>query len=235
MKKIGIMLFLITLVVGLVVSNIFSWGRASGDIFNFSFNFKGVKGSGNSASETRDLRDFHAIEVGGIFKVEVVAQKDFAVQVEADDNLLKLIETEVRDGVLVIKTTKKISPKRPMIVRISAPQINDLQVSGAASISVQDLKNARLNVDASGASKVKVSGESTALNVDASGASNIDAASLASETAVVDASGASRAEVNVSRELKADASGASKVTYAGAPASVIEKTSGASSVRLKTD
>lgn len=230
MKKIGIFLFLMTLAIGLVVSNIFSFGRASSPLFNFSFNFKGVKGSGVSATERRDLSDFTAVDVGGVFQVEITAQKDFGVEIEADDNLMEYIKTEVRGGVLKIRTEKKISTRNAIRIRISAPAIERLDVSGAAKVGLVDLKGGDLTIDSSGASKVTATGEAAKLVVDVSGASKIDASGLQAATASVDASGASRVNVNVTGELRSDASGASKITYHGTPSSVVTKTSGAAKV-----
>jgi len=233
MKKIGIFLFLMTLAIGLVVSNIFSFGRVSGDFFNFSFNFKGVKGSGVMTTEKRDLSDFNAVDVGGIFQVEITTQKDFGVEIEADDNLTGYIKTEVRNGVLRIRTEKKISTRNAIRVRISAPAIDRLEVSGAAKVNVVDLKESELTIDSSGASKVTATGEAAKLIVDVSGASKIDAGGLQAASAVVDASGASHVSVNVTGELRSDASGASKVTYSGTPANLVTKTSGAAKVSAK--
>ena len=129
MKKIGIIIFAVALVIGLVVSNIFSFGRATGRIFNFSIDFSDEKGSGKIATERRDLKGFKGVEVGGVFQVEITAGKDFEVEVETDDNLLALIETEVDDGVLEIGSKGRISPTDKILVRISAPDINDLEVS----------------------------------------------------------------------------------------------------------
>ena len=55
MKKIGIVIFVVALVIGLVVTSMFSFGRATGRLFNFSFNFSGVHGSGNLGSEKRSV------------------------------------------------------------------------------------------------------------------------------------------------------------------------------------
>jgi hypothetical protein len=51
--------------------------------------------------------------------------------------------------------------------------------------------------------------------------------------AAVDVSGASHVTVNATEEIKAEASGASKVSYVGEPKNVIKNTSGASSVKQK--
>lgn len=233
MKKIGIIIFAAALVIGLVVSNMFSFGRASGNLFNFSMNLGSVHGSGNVTSEKRNLTGFKAVDVGGVFQVEITAQKEFSVEVLGDDNLLPLIKTEVDDSTLRIDTERRISPTSPVRVRISAPDIENLQVSGVANVTMNDVKNSALAVDSSGASKIAITGETSKLTIDVSGASKIDAENLKAIDASVDSSGASKINVNVSGELRTDLSGASKVTYTGTPTNVVTKKSGASSVSQK--
>ena len=233
MKKIGIIIFAVALVIGLVVSNMFSFGRTNERFFKFEFNFGSVRGNGNAATDKRDLAGFKSVEVGGTFDVEITAQKDFSVTVEADDNLIPLIRTEVSGGTLHIEADKRLSSKNPIRVRISAPDIEKLDVSGVANVTVADLKNSALSIGSSGASKVKLAGETAKLTVDVSGATKIDAAELKTIDAVIDSSGASHVDVNVSGELRADGSGASKITYVGTPSNIVKKTSGASNVSQK--
>lgn len=233
MKKVGIIIFASALIIGLVVSNIFSFGRMSDSLFHFSVNFSGEKGSGKIVTQQRDLKGFKAVEVGGVFLVEITAQKDFSLEIETDDNLLPLIKTEVNDGVLTIESEGRLSPTNQIKVRISAPDIDDLDVSGAANLTLNDVKNSSLSVEASGASKLKLAGETTRLTVDVSGASKLDAEELKASKADVEASGASRIDVNVSEDLSVDASGASNIVYSGTPSSLHKKTSGASHVSQK--
>ncbi len=232
MKKFGLIIFILALTLGLIFANIFSFGKMTTKFFNFSIN-EGVSGSGNVTTEKRDVTDFQEIEVGGVFEVEVTAQKDFSVEIEADDNLLPLIKTEVSGGVLRLETEKGISTKNPIRVRISAPNIENLDISGASKVSLANLKNENLQIDSSGASKIIVAGETENLTVDVSGASKIDAENLKSENASIDASGASKVSVFVANELKSDASGASSIIYSGSPKNLIKKTSGVSSIKEK--
>ena len=233
MKKLGIIIFASALVIGLVVSNIFSFGHTAHSLFNFSINFSGEKGSGKIVTEKRSLSGFKGVDVGGVFHVEITAQKDYGVEIGTDDNLLRLIRTEVNDGVLEIESEERLSPTNKILVRVSAPDINALEVSGAAKVTLNGLKNSGLAVEASGASKLKIAGETAKLTVEASGASKIDAEDLRSVNATIDGSGASNVDLDVSGELMADLSGASKVVYAGNPTAVHKKTSGAGSVSQK--
>jgi len=234
MKKLGFVIFIFALIVGVSLAGLFSWGKASAEGFSFNFNFGGgVKGSGNVGTENRDIKGFKSIDVSGVFNVEVVAQKDFSVQVEADDNLLQYIKTEVHDGVLEISTTKRIKSKNGLKIRIAAPDLEGVEASGVAKILVSDLKNANFKVDTSGASKVELAGVTDKLNIEVSGASKIDAENLTARAATIDSSGASKINVFATESVRVDASGASKITYSGGATEVVKNVSGASSVSAK--
>lgn len=232
MKKFGIIIFIVAILIGVGFSSLFSFGRVSGKIFNFSFGSR-VQGSGVARTEVRDVGKFQGVDVSGIFEVEIISGKDFDVQVDADDNLLQYIKTEVDSGVLQISSTKRLKSDMPIRVRVSAPDINTIEGSGATSISLTGVKNSELKVDTSGASKVKLAGETTLLSVEVSGASKIDAQGLKAESASVDASGASNADIFVTGKLVSDASGASKIAYSGNPAIVEKNATGASKVYQK--
>ena len=233
MKKWGFLIFATALILGVVVSSLFSFGRISGKFTNFSLKVGSVKGSGQMGTEVRELSGFRKIDASGVFQVEIVAQKDFSVEVEADDNLLQYITTEVRHGALHLETERKLNTSNPIRVRISAPDIEGIETAGAANVILTELKNGSLEIDSSGASKIKVSGETAKLVVDVSGATQVDAVGLAAENANVEASGASTVELLVNGNLKTNASGASTIRYAGSPRDVVKKSSGASTVSPK--
>lgn len=230
MKKFGILIFIFAIVIGVALANVFSFGRTTSRFFNFQIDFGKVKGSGNVITQTRDISGFDALDISGAMEVEVVAQKEFSVQIEGDDNLLEFIRTEVRGSKLYIDSQKRYSTNGRIRVRIGAPNIERLDVSGASIVSVADLKSSSLTVDSSGASKIKVTGQTDELTVDMSGASKLEAFDLKARNANVDASGACQMSVFVSEDLKADLSGASKLNYEGTPKNVKKKTSGASSI-----
>lgn len=229
MKKIGLIVFIVAVGIGVTVASLFSWGKATESIVNFKVNFGAEKGSGNVASERRDVSGFSKIDVSHVFHVEVTAQKEFGIEVEADDNLLQFIKTEVRGDTLHIELDERVKTGNPMRVRVSAPDIDRIDASGASRVNVSNLKNSELTIDTSGASKINVAGETGNLTVDVSGASQLELGGLSAATANIEASGASQVNVNVANELIADASGASRITYAGSP-KVQKSTSGASSI-----
>src|SRR5688500_11474559 len=113
MKKIGLIVFILALAMGVTISSIFSFGRSAGKVFSFS-HWGGEKGSGSVRTERREVSGFKAVDVSGALEVEITTQKDFGVEVEADDNLLSLIRTEVDGETLVIKTEKSFKTGNPL-------------------------------------------------------------------------------------------------------------------------
>lgn len=222
MKKLGLIVFVIALSIGLF----FATGCNVG-------NLGSVQGSGNAKSEKRNVSGFKQIEAGGAVTLEIDAQKDFSVELEADDNLLPLIKTEVSGDTLKISTEDRISSKTKIIVKISMPELTSLDISGASGAVVSNVKTDSLKLEASGASKIKISGEANNLESGANGASGIDAEGLTVNDADVVASGASNITVSAANNLKADASGASTILYTGEPKNVEPTSSGASSVKKK--
>ena len=225
MKKLGLLVFILALTIGLIFTSNCSFGGFD--------NFTGVKGSGTSKTEQRNVTGFTRIDAGGAMNVEVDAQKDFSVTVEADDNLLQHIKTEVNGETLKIYSEGKISPTAKLNVKISMPAIEGLNLSGASDGKVTNVRADSLELKASGASEVMISGEAKTLEAEASGASAIDAENLNVEDANVEASGASKAIVSATNELKVDASGASKISYTGEPKNIQQNSSGASSINKK--
>ena len=104
---------------------------------------------------------------------------------------------------------------------------------GAAHVTLNGLKNSSLAVDSSGASKIRIAGETAKFTAETSGASKVNADDLRAVDASIDGSGASNVDINVSGELNVDLSGASNVNYSGTPTAVHKKTSGAGSVSQK--
>ena len=195
--------------------------------------FNATTGSGTMKLEKRALPTFTAVEISGAYDVEIVAQKDQNFEVEGDDNLLPLIKTDVKDGVLKIYNENSFSTKHKLRVRISLSSLEGISTSGASDIVASNVKSEEFDINASGAGNMQVSGETKTLKVDISGAGQIDAKDLRAQKVTITSSGAAQADVYASEELRANVSGAGNVTYYGNPKTVSEDTSGAGSISKK--
>lgn len=215
-------------------------------------------GSGTSlfAQETRTLplKNFDSFKLSAAFVIDV-RPGDFSVKAEGEARDLDDLVADVRNGELDIhfkekdKSWWKNNRRERVTLTIRMPSLKGIRLSGATrsdiegfstdklDISISGASNARIDVkakqvdlDLSGASTVNLTGSAGEIKGSVSGATSFQAGDFAVERALIDASGASSAHVNVKEALSAHASGASKIRYRGRPA-VQANTSGASSVR----
>jgi hypothetical protein len=187
-------------------------------------------GSGVMKVEKRTVPSFTSLSVSGAYDIEIVVQKDQNVELEGDDNLLPLISTDVRGGVLEVSNSQSLSTRNNLRLRIAVPSLEGISSSGASDIVISSVKSDGFDIDISGAGSLKVSGETKALGIKLSGAGDVDAKDLHAQTVNVKSSGSATADVYATEELRADVSGAGSVNYYGDPKSVKEDTSGAGSV-----
>jgi hypothetical protein len=177
----------------------------------------GVHGSGVRKSEKRDLPAFTAIETSGAFEVEVNCQKPASLEIEADDNLLPLVQTDVRDGVLRVNTTKGYSSSGGIVLRITVPDLVSVKSTGAGKFNIAGVKNDAFEIKSTGAATVVASGQSKSVKISSTGAGTIDAHNLRASDADVSVTGAARVDVYATDELDVTVSGAGRVNYSGNP------------------
>jgi len=216
-----------------------------------SCNVIGEIGSGNVIREERKVSSFNGIEVSGAFDVKLIQGTVSSVVIEADDNLMPLIRTEVRGSTLVIDNKKPISHSKGLKVFITFTELKSIDLSGAVDIESQgkltlpelsisgsgasdgklEMDVRKLSIDCSGGSKLKLSGSAKDVEVDASGAVDLFAYDFPAETYKLSISGAGKAEINISKELNVDISGAATVHYKGNPTKNVQDISGAGTVK----
>lgn len=177
----------------------------------------GVAGSGNRQKEKRTVAAFTSIATEGAYEIEFVAQAPLNLEIEGDDNILPLITTDVTNGVLHIKSKESFSTRKPISLKISAPNLEGLSAQGAGSVEITGLKNEKFGLDVDGAPSVRVSGETKLLELKTNGAGKIDTHKLRADRAVVESNGVAKVDVYAATDLDVTVSGPSRVTYHGDP------------------
>ena len=191
-----------------------------------------VHGSGNRQSEKREIASFKSIVTDGAFDITIVSQKELALEVEGDDNVLPMVGTDVSGSVLHIKNRSSYSVSQPIKISISVPNLEAVTANGAGRIKISGLKNERFELDVNGAPALETSGETQFLKIKANGAGNIDARRLRATKADVNSNGVTSIELYAREQLDVVVSGPSTVTYEGDP--VVNKTvNGPGSVQKK--
>jgi hypothetical protein len=196
---------------------------------------KGVQGSGNRKTEKRELPAFKVIDTTGAYEVEVMCQKPASFEIEADDNILPLIKTDVRDGVLYVTSEKSYNPSRAVTLRISLPELTAVSSRGAGEVTIQDAKSDDLKIESTGAASIKAAGKVKNATISSSGAGDIDANRLQAEKARVTVAGAASVSVYATEQLDVSVAGVGSVTYGGNPKTVNKSVSGIGSVNQKEE
>lgn len=204
---------------------------------------------------TRTLKvlDFTKLSMGSAFKIDVKQGSSFRVTVSGKDDDLDDLEYGVNNNTLRIGYKNNSWRKNRETVRVSVtmPSLDGVDFSGAsvakvggfekgrgmaisvsgASKVVMDFTVDKVFVDLSGASRLTLLGRAEVLQGELSGASTFDGKDFPVKEADLEASGASSASVVANSSLRADASGASRISYAGSAREVRSSSSGASSIR----
>ncbi|MGV0921210.1 head GIN domain-containing protein [Empedobacter falsenii] len=194
-----------------------------------------VEASSNTVTETRKVASFEGIDVSSAISV-IVEDGNYngQISVEAPDNIMNRITTEVKNGVLVMKINGTVNLKNSSIkIKFPHQKLRSFNLSGATNVTVLptqkvekmavdlsgasnlklDVVSNSISVDNSGASSMKISGNVQDLNISVSGASSFVGKELKAANVVVDCSGASSTTVWAVNNLTADSSGASSVRY----------------------
>ncbi|MEI6738506.1 MAG: DUF2807 domain-containing protein, partial [Pseudomonadota bacterium] len=107
---------------------------------------KKVTGSGVYKTETRAATGFNGIKLSASADVVIVQNGTEGITIEAEDNILPLISTEVERGSLVIKWTEKslnVSHKK-LNITVNVKGIEEISVAGSGNIKSDALKTPRL-------------------------------------------------------------------------------------------
>ncbi len=204
----------------------------------FDVNFgQGKMGNGVVATENRTVtEDFSEVSAQEGIDVFVTQGNDFSIEVEADENVLDLIGTDIRNGKLKIHAIENIG-RATKRVYVTLPEVTGLYASSGADLVTRNVIRAnRIALDASSGADIKASlvaeeveadsssgadirleGEAEMLRADASSGSAIKAREFSVRVCYADASSGADIDVNVSQSLIADASSGADISYTGNP------------------
>jgi len=213
----------------------------------------GERGSGNVVTETRPVSNFRAIEIDYPAEVLVKQGSQESLEIEAEDNLLPNLKTEVKNGTLEIfykrENGKRVHPTKTVKITIVVKDLTDVaftsageltvdqlktdkldvSLSGAGNVALDDVQVKTLEVSLSGAGSLNASGTADDLDLSISGFGDFSGADLHGKVARVHISGAGSATVWVDEDLTAGISGAGSISYYGT-ADVTKQISGVGGV-----
>ena len=152
-----------TLLVALLLAQMFAPGQAQA---------ASVQGSGNSATELRTLDTFEAVALSGAMDLVVRQGAQQSVQVQADDNLLPLLETVVEPGrngsTLKVRWKREgvfsgwgsgsngIQTRSKVLITVVVPKLSALAVAGSGDVRLETFNTPSLQLSMSGSGDARL-------------------------------------------------------------------------------
>jgi hypothetical protein len=202
--------------------------------------FTGISGSGNVISEERKVESFNSISVSAGLNLFIKQDGSETLKIEAEDNIVPLIITEVKNGKLEIHYKQFLSlgftATRPVNIYVTVKELNEIKASSGASVKTEEInsgdikvslssgasgtlivKSASIDANASSGTLIRISGKTDSQNIRLSSGGSYDALDLISKSAVADVSSGASAKINASDKLDVNISSGGIVQYKGTP------------------
>jgi len=203
-----------------------------------------VAGKGALEKYEITVGEYNRIRAEGVCEIQYYAAPLKTVTLEVQPNLREYYVVEVKNGELIISTTKSISynsGKTPVLT-VSTPVLNSLILDGTCAFNANDkIKTDTFNLEISGVGsgqaeldvnslKASISGvgrfelygRADTAEIELAGTGELNASSLQVREASVELSGAGTVRIYCSEKLSIEASGAGMVEYKGSPSLILD-------------
>ena len=217
--------------------------------------FGARRGSGNLTTESRQVSGFDAIRLDGAGRMEITQGTTPSLEIEAEDNLISLLTSEVQNNTLVLGYHERgwrrtIIPTRPINytltvtdlsslvlngagdIRIHSLQTDSLliEINGAGNIVIEDISTDNLIVTLAGTGSINISGVVSDQVINIDGAGNYQGADLQTLSTSININGLGNGTVWATETLQVTIAGGGNVSYYGAP-QVTQEITGLGQVR----
>ncbi|SFN94427.1 Putative auto-transporter adhesin, head GIN domain [Chitinophaga sp. YR627] len=197
-----------------------------------------ISGSGVVITETRQVPAFSDVVAEGSFRVHLRQGTDGPVEVTADDNVMKAIDTYVSGSTLHlrIKNGVKLHTSRDIDIYVSSTQYYGVSFSGAGSVESLDtiktnrfsykmdgsgnarfrIVTDRLETTVDGSGNIQLFGSATNFYSEINGSGDISGLDLNCQDANLSVKGSGNHTLSVSHSLDVSIRGSGDVRYKGA-------------------
>lgn len=209
---------------------------ASAFILTSCFNmFPCVKGSGEFIKEERDVSYFNGIELQSVGDIYIKQGNENALRIEADDNLMEFIKTEIKDDKLFISSEKNICPEK-LRFDLIVKDLNSITVSGSGNVkTINDINTQEfeifilgsgdvripmitaknIDMEVSGSGDIMMKGHADRLITEINGSGNINCYDLEVQDAMVEINGSGDFSIHATNRLDIEINGSGDIVYQG--------------------
>lgn len=206
-----------------------SWGKS-----------EQVQGSGKIQHQARDVAHFDGVAMSLPGNVEIRSGSGReGLTIDADDNVLPLIETVVEDGTLKIRARRNTNLRTHSLkVVVQARSVDRLMLGGSGNIDADVVRGGRVKFDVGGSGSIKVrrmegesvnvalggsgdlkveDGTARSTSVSIGGSGTVDMAHVKTDNASVTVAGSGNVTLWVRDSLGLTVAGSGDVNYYGDP------------------
>ena len=198
----------------------------------------GIDGSGVVTTENRTVTTFTGIDLQCSANVYFMQGDEQSVKVEAEDNIISHITTEVKNDELVVSTDgKDFNTHQQINVYVTVKELCLLELSGSGNMVGKshincdnmtihiggsgdikaDVRSLTMKRKLAGSGSLEISGTATSTDIRIAGSGNVNAKNLQAMTSAVAISGSGQSTINASEILTVSISGSGDVHYIGDP------------------
>ena len=179
-----------------------------------------IYGSGQLASEFRDVNLFTKVNSEGVFEVNITQGSSQSVEIIADDNVIHKVRTKVINNELRLYLDSDIHSYSNISLKanISAIALSGIRNSGVGDMFVANVdRNGVFSIDNLGTGNIAIDGTASNLNIRNEGSGKIFGFDLLVNDCSVHIEGSGDVEVSCTDHLEVDINGSGSVFYKGNP------------------
>jgi len=213
-----------------------------------------VRGSGNVITESREVSGFDEIRLDGAGRVVIAQGEVETLEIEAEDNILPELTSEVSGSTLVLGYQEKfwrksVIPIKEILYTLTVIDLSQITFNGASVLEMETLETSSLAITINGAGQVNIddltadsvsvringtgnvslAGEAPNQMIKIDGAGNVRTGDLLTSTTSVEFNGLGNATVWVTESLDVTINGGGTLNYYGSP-SVTQDINGAGNI-----
>jgi hypothetical protein len=178
-----------------------------------------VAGSGQVITESRKVSDFQSVALDGNGELTIEQTGKESLTITADDNLLPLLTSDVNGTQLVLGTQARtsVSPSKPIVYKLEVGKLVEIAVTGNAVIVANGIVSDQLKIEASGSTKMTLSGQAERQEISIAGSGDYQASELKSKDVRITITGSGNAVIAASEKLDVNITGSGSIEYIGDP------------------
>lgn len=210
------------------------------------------EGKGPMVEKQIEIKSFQKLELSGSHTVYLSQGNSQSVTIKAQENIIALLNTEVKNDEWDIQFKKCIKSKEKIEFYITIPKINqiaiegsgeiigktsikadlmDLEINGSGEINVELQNIKELESEINGSGDLKLSGSSKSHEIEINGSGDVEAYNLKTDNSKVEINGSGDVKINVSYELNVEVNGSGDVFYKGDVKNIQSEINGSGNIR----